>query len=90
MVCVVTGSGLTQKLMVTTIPCGTSGDRSLRAARWESMERESEAAVRKNTASSAETGWPAQILLHCSLAVQMLTSISLSKLRIIEKFAIMD
>lgn len=64
-VCAVTGSGLTQKLMVTTISCGTSGDRSLRAARWEegegkrsSCEKEHGQLCRDRMASSSPPALP--------------------------------
>lgn len=46
--------------------------------------------MRENMDSSAKTGWLAQVLLHCSLAVQILTSINLSRLWIVEKIAVMD
>lgn len=46
--------------------------------------------MRENMENTAKTGWLAQVLLHCSLAVQILTSINLSRLWIIEKVAVMD
>ena len=44
----------------------------------------------ENMDSSAKTGQLAQVLLHCSLAVQILTSINLSRLWIIEEVSVMD
>ena len=89
-VCALTGSGLTQELIIPAILCRTSDNRHLRATRSGAGERQSEAAMRENMDSSAKTGRLAQVLLHCSLAVQILTSINLSRLWVIEEVAVMD
>ena len=89
-VCALTGSGLTQELMIPAILCRTSDNRRLRATRSGAGERQSEAAMTENMDSSAKTGQLAQVLLHCSLAVQIRTSINLSRLWIIEEVSVMD
>lgn len=46
-VCALTGSGLTQELMIPAILCRTSDNRRLRATRSGARERQSEAAMRE-------------------------------------------